>query len=142
MAKGRPRKPTALLKLSGSLDKHKERLAARSGEPTPDPNFGNVPRHITDNQKLIWRELMSEIPAMVASKADRKVVELTVLMIERMRNNTARSSDFSTLMRCLAELGMTPASRSKVSLLPSGPTTTNADPYGEFLDGDEDQPVQ
>jgi hypothetical protein len=130
-----PRKPTALLKLSGSASKHPDRLAARANEPVPDPVFGNAPRTLTKKQQTIWREFIGEVPSLVLSKSDRKLVEIAVRMIDRVRDGSAKSSDFATLLKCLIELGMTPVSRSKVStLLPPDPNDGDGgDPFADFV---------
>lgn len=141
----RPRKPTKLLELSGSADHNKKRLRdqGRSGEPQPDPNFGQVPRHLTDKQKIMWRELVDEIPALVATKADRKIVELAVYMLEKIRDGNALGCHYSTYLKCLSQLGMTPADRSKISVTPQESGSVEADPMAEFLPQDHDgQQVQ
>ena len=127
-----PRKPTAQLALSGSLNKHPERLAARANEPKPDPKFGNAPTHLTKAQKKVWKEVVDQIPDGVATKADRLVVEVVVRMTEKMREGTATSANYTTLMRGLSQLGMTPADRSKISVTPQESDATESDPFAEF----------
>jgi phage terminase small subunit len=139
MGLGRPRKPTALLKLSGSADKHPERLAARANEPQPDPNLGNCPSLLTKEQKKIWKEIVSEIAPGVLTKTDRKQVEIAVRLLERIRKGTDRPSDISNFQKCLSMLGMNPVERSKVSVTPREPEG-KADPFAEFETGD--QPTQ
>ena len=112
----RPRIATAVLEAKGAFVHDPQRKASRASEPKPDPCFGNAPRYLTKPQKAIWRELVGQIAPSVATKADRVVVEVTVRMIDRMRNHTEamRASDYATLNRCLSQLGMTPADRSKI----------------------------
>lgn len=136
--------------MSGSASKHKDRIEARKHEPTPDPNFGNVPKYLSEAQKDIWRELVSEIPPRVLTKSDRKTVEIAVRMIERMRHihnevvcwaqfhadgticpGEMKSSDYATLNRCLSQLGCTPADRSKIKAAPAPEKEVN-DPWAEF----------
>jgi phage terminase small subunit len=125
-----PRKTTEQHRISGQLSARPQRFAdqGRGTEPTPDPVVGNAPRHLNDAQKTIWREVMSEIPPCVATKADRLCIEIAVRMIERMRHvhvetdckpgcpGVMTSSDYSTLNRCLSQLGMTPSDRSKIKV--------------------------
>jgi hypothetical protein len=74
---------------------------------------------------------MDQIPPNVATKADRLVIEVAVRMVERMRHphiaegdnackpgcpGEMRSSDYATLNRCLGQLGMNPADRSKIKV--------------------------
>ena len=134
------RKPTAVLKLSGSQSKHPDRLKAREREPKPDPTLGNVPRGLTDKQKKLWAEIVDQIPPCVATKSDRMVVETVVRMVEKMRDGTASSSNYSTLMRGLSQLGMTPADRSKI-IVSQPAEDTAADPFAEFS-GAEDAATQ
>jgi hypothetical protein len=61
------------------------------------------------------------------------VIEIAIRMIERMREGTARSSDYATLLRSLSQLGMTPADRSKIQVPQAGPTEHDA--YEEFTEG-------
>jgi hypothetical protein len=116
-----PRKTTKQHELSGQLAARPQRFAEQGrgdSEPKPDPVVGNAPRHLNKAQQTIWRELMEQIPPQVATKADRVVIEIAVRMIDRMRNHTEemRSGDYATLSRCLSQLGMTPADRSKIKV--------------------------
>src|SRR5258708_993405 len=126
---GNPRKPTAVLALSGSSSKHPERLAARVNEPKPDPMFGEAPACLSDGQKTLWAEVVAQIPPYVVTKSDRVLVEVVVRMLEKMREGTARSSDYATLTRGLSQLGMTPADRSKIEVKTPEVKQTTVDPF-------------
>jgi phage terminase small subunit len=119
------RKATAVLEASGAFIHDPQRRRDRDNEPTADPVIGNAPEHLTEAQQGIWQEIMSEIPPLVATKADRQVIEIVVRMVEKMRHNhksdcesgcpgQITSGDYGTLSRCLSQLGMTPADRSKI----------------------------
>ena len=110
----RPRKPTALLEATGAFLHDPQRREARAKEPTPDPNFGNVPRNLTAAQKKLWAELTDMVAPDVLTKADRWLVRLTVLMAEKVFDGTATSGQTACFQRCLSQLGMTPADRSKI----------------------------
>jgi phage terminase small subunit len=131
-----PRKPTAVLKLSGSSSKHPERLKARDREPQADPTLGNVPRHLDADQKKIWAELVDQIPPCVATKSDRMIIEIAVRMVCKLRNGTIMASELSTLTRCLSQLGMTPADRSKIHVTPQDHAADAVDPFAEFTSVD------
>jgi phage terminase small subunit len=133
-----PRKTTAQLELSGSAQHNRARLKAqgRDNEPAPDPTLGNCPSHLSKELKKIWKEVVSEIPPCVATKSDRKVIEVVVRCVERMRNGTAKSADYATLMRGLSQLGMTPADRSKIQVQQREEGKVS-DPFAEFDESTE-----
>lgn len=112
----RPRKPTAVLEANGAFIHDPQRRDARANEPKPDPNFGNAPRNLTASQKKLWVELTDLVAPDVLTKADRWIVRLTILMAEKVFDGTATSSQTSCFQRCLSQLGMTPADRSKIKV--------------------------
>jgi hypothetical protein len=132
-----PRKTTEQHQLSGQLSARPGRFSeqGRGQEPKPDPMVGEVPSHLNEPQKDIWLELLEQIPPSVATKADRVCLEIAVRMVERMRHahdkatcivgcpGVMTSSDYGTLNRCLSQLGMTPADRSKIRV--SAPTAAD-----------------
>ncbi|MFC6644148.1 hypothetical protein ACFQBQ_00785 [Granulicella cerasi] len=111
----RPRTPTSRLELTGALTHDAKRYAPRADEPTPAAPIGDAPEHLNDAQKAIWAELVSISLPDVLANADRFLLELTVRMMNRLREDTASDSNLTTLRQCLAQLGMTPADRSRVS---------------------------
>ena len=133
MGKGRKRTPVARLRLTGSAQKNAARLQlqGRGHEPQPDPRLGRAPRAMSMAQRAIWNELTAEAPPGVLTRADRLVLEITVRMTERVRNGTARASDYALLTRCLAQIGMTPDGRSKIQVSPD-PKAKAVDEFSEF----------
>jgi phage terminase small subunit len=139
------RKPTAVLAMSGSLSKHKDRLAARANEPVPDPKLGNCPTHFDEGQKLLWKEIVSQIPPYVATKSDRLLIELAVRLLEKIRNDgkvildaegkTVRiiacaPTTVAQFQKCLSQLGLSPADRSKIQAV--APVGKVVDEFEEF----------
>jgi len=122
---GRPRKPSAMHELSGSFDAHPERKKARELEPKPDGPLGPAPSFFDPNEYTgkrllaIWNEIIAEAPPGVLTISDRKHVELACRLMYRIRSSTAKSGDYSRLDALLGKMGMNPADRSKVSILPS-----------------------
>lgn len=112
----RPRKPTAVLELTGAFKKNPQRKKARSTEPVPTGEVGPPPPHFDAPLTAIWYEVIAIIPAGVLTGADRILVELTCSLIHSLRTYTCEKGDKSLLKNCLASLGMTPAERSKISV--------------------------
>jgi hypothetical protein len=112
----RPRKPTQLLVVEGNL--RPGRHAERALEPVVDIPLGGPPRGWKPDGKALWWEIANAIPANVATKADRLIVELTCRLVGVMRKEPANftSAIAAQLRCCLASLGLTPADRSRVSV--------------------------
>jgi P27 family predicted phage terminase small subunit len=140
------RKPTAVLAMSGSLSKHKDRLDARANEPVPDPKLGNCPTHLDEQQKLLWKEIVSQIPPYVVTKSDRLLIELAVRCLEKIRNDgkavldaegkvvrviACSTNTIAQFQKCLSQLGMSPADRSKIQAVPPKGNAAD-DPFEEF----------
>ena len=112
----RPRKPTAVLELTGAFKKDPQRKRARRGEPMPTGEIGAPPTHFDARLKATWYEILSMAPAGVLTGADRILVELTCSLLNGLRTSTCERGDKALLKGCLASLGMSPAERSKISV--------------------------
>lgn len=125
---GRSRKTTQQHELSGSFDSHPERKAARALEPKPQGSLGAPPACFTvaggssaytsERLTAIWNEIVSEVPPGVLTISDRKHVELACRLLYRIRRDQAKSGDYSRLDVLLGKMGMNPADRSKVNIVP------------------------
>jgi phage terminase small subunit len=115
---GRPRKPTSLLILNGSIDHDKKRYANRTLEPKPEGKLGTVPKYFSEDLKDIWRELTKQVPDGVLTGADRIILELTCRLTAKMREGSISTGETAQLISCLSRLGLTPADRSKVNINP------------------------
>jgi hypothetical protein len=124
----RPRKPTQLHVVQGTLNptRHKD----RKGEPVIGEPLGDAPPQWPVPEKIIWAEVANAIPAGVATKADRLIVELTCRLLIDMRAKKLTPALASQLRYCLASLGMTPADRSRVA---SSVTARLDDPGERFF---------
>lgn len=129
---GRPRKPTAQHELNGSFDKHPERKAERALEPKPDGPLGPPPDcfksddYTGKRMLILWNEIISEAPPGVLTMSDRKHVEMTTRLLFKIRHGNPRPGDFTALEKALGKMGMNPADRSKVSIVPNNSVPTNA----------------
>ena len=126
------REPTSQI-ASDTLARNRGRYADRElNEPKSTTSLGNVPSHLSDAQKKIWKKLVSTISDGVLFAIDAIAIELTVRLIERMQNGTLKSNEIGQLRGCLASLGATPADRSRVSVVP--PETSSENDPTAFLD--------
>lgn len=137
----RPRKPTNVLQLAGAFKKNPQRLAYRANEPKPTGAIGEPPAGADAEVARCWREIVDEAPPGVLTNADRGVM----LLLAKLRLHAEKGDPFVTddgtlietirtydtkklglLLRCYTELGMTPASRSKVSAKDDNERPANA----------------
>lgn len=114
----RPRKPTNVLMLAGAFKKNPQRLRERFAEPKPSGPIGDPPAWMNAKERQQWHDIVSECPPGVLSNADRGIVELTVTLREAVVRRRLDVKGRALLKACYAELGMTPASRSKVKTAP------------------------
>lgn len=113
---GRPRKPTAVLELTGAFRKNPQRK--RTEPPTAGP-LGDPPEHFTAEQDAMWHELASICPPGVLMRSDRVVVEIAVVLMLQFRKQGAHMSrsDFKQLVSVLSRMGMSPADRLRVGIV-------------------------
>jgi phage terminase small subunit len=119
----RPRKPTHLLSITGGLDHNPGRYADRANEPQDDRDLGAPPPHLVPSQQAIWREIEQLSPPGVLRHADRLIVELAAVLLAQFRRagELMPLPAMTRLQSLLAELGMTPAARSKVTAAAAKP---------------------
>jgi phage terminase small subunit len=110
----RPRKPTAVLELTGAFKKDPQRR--RENEPKPSGPLGEEPLHFDEELKAIWRELVVMVPAGVLTISDRWLVELACRTMQQVRKGTALAAERNLLLSCLSRMGLTPADRSKIAV--------------------------
>lgn len=139
---GRPRKPTALKKLQGTLQKCRTNPA----EPRPAHELKNTlpPDYMTESAKQIWTFALDQAPEGMLTTLDFAVFSRWVVLYDQFmilssaikREGTIQENEDGTLavnpmlralnqtaatLRALeTELGFTPASRSKVISLKCG----------------------
>lgn len=128
MQRGRRPKPTHLKIVTGNPGKRKLNDAEpQSGGPVGDP-----PKNWNASQRALWAEIVTMSPAGVLTESDRHIVELAVRLLAQIRGAKEVAPALATQFRtCLAELGMTPSARSRLSTAPRG---GNANPWADFDD--------
>ncbi|HLH36011.1 MAG TPA: hypothetical protein VKX41_15165 [Alloacidobacterium sp.] len=146
MGKGRPRKPTALHELSGTFDRHPERKKERANEPKPDGPLGPPPASFLSEYSptakallQIWNELVEQVPPGVLTSADRWHVELACRLMYRVRNDRAKAGDYSRLDVLLGKMGMNPADRSKVNVVPTAPVHAPTNPFIDLVNEESEE---
>lgn len=138
----RPRKPTNVLHLSGAFKHNPDRLAARANEPKPSGPVGDPPDNMDVETARCWREIVAEAPPGVLTNADRGILAIAADLRRHAEqgdpvNVAPRGAEpeyeyvtdpkkIALLVRCYTELGMTPASRSKVQAKPTEEAPINA----------------
>jgi len=111
---GRPRKPTAVLELTGAFQKDPQRR--RDHEPKPQGPIGDPPADFDDVLMVLWRELLGMVPAGVLAVADRWLLELTCRTMREVKRGHALAAEKNLLLSCLSRMGLTPADRSRIAV--------------------------
>ena len=118
MPRGRPRKASNVLELTGRFKTNPDRRTARENEPTPSIAINDTPPNwMTKAQRACYRELVRGCHADVLSSADGTWVEITACLLSEYREDprSIKPQKLSRLMTCLGQLGMSPADRSRAS---------------------------
>lgn len=113
---GRKPRPTHLKVLTGNPGKR----PLPKGEPQVDEPLGDPPSDWKAPAKRLWWELQSQLPAGVAKKSDRMLMELTVRLIAktRERGGSLNPALAGQIRQCLAAFGLTPVDRARVNATP------------------------
>src|SRR5689334_438929 len=107
----RPRTPLALARITGSIRQHPGRFRGRS-DPKSAP-LGEAPEWMTDAQRTAWSLFRHEISWLMES--DRALVEIASYLRARVLTGEEVGTPLLNLLRlCVAQMGATPADRSKV----------------------------
>lgn len=114
----RPRKPTALLELSGAFRKNPRRRAERGAEPVPEGDVGAPDRNLPANVAACWREIVASAAPGVLTRADKIAVRSAARLMVLENKGKIKSGERQLLHRLLAEFGMTPRGRLYVKAPP------------------------
>lgn len=112
----RPKKPSAILKLSGAFKKNPNRK--RSNEPNIKKLVGRAPKYFDKEQRAIWNEIKRSLVEGVALLSDKFSLELLCNSIVEYRRApfSFTASDKAQLRAMLSAFGMTPSSRASISV--------------------------
>jgi hypothetical protein len=116
----RPRKPTNILYLSGAFKKNPQRAEARANEPKPSAPAGDPPDWLNQSEREAWTWIVARCAPGVLGNSDDGILELTAGLRALLTQRNLDVKGRALLKACYAELGMTPASRSKVHARPGG----------------------
>lgn len=111
---GRPRLPTAVLKESGALAHNAHRYADRKDELQVKDPLSPPPKHLSKEERAVWKELVDRTVPGVLKAGDEFIVELAACLIQERRDKKASFAKANQLVSVLAQLGLTPAGRSMV----------------------------
>jgi P27 family predicted phage terminase small subunit len=139
--KGRKRIPTALHLIRGNPSKKNLKDAADSESGFRNLAEADIPSHVKQQPEMlaIWKEISSSCPPGLFKSSDRFMLEILVFSLWIHRTAVAQlqteelilqckdrprvnplvnlaSKESERLIRCLAECGMSPSSRSKVHI--------------------------
>lgn len=128
----RPRKPTAILRLTGTEVKNPSRLRARENEPQDLPELGDPPKRLNDKQLEAWREIVANSAYGVLTGSDRHSLEIAAVLLAAFWRDGASMSaaNISLLNSSLSKMGMNPSDRSRVTV--QQPKAVN--PFARFND--------
>jgi len=112
----RPRLPTAILESRGAFKKDPARGREREDEVTGGEPLGDRPQDLPVDVAVVWDELVDCAHAGVLCKSDRQSLEIAARLMAEMRSKGTKmeAGKIARLQAALGELGMSPASRSKV----------------------------
>jgi hypothetical protein len=121
----RPRTPAELARATGADRNHPARFADRS-DPKTTP-LGDPSDWMGGEQRIAWNMFLAEVPWLMES--DRVLVEIAACLRARlMMGEDVGVSALNQLRMCAAQMGATPADRSKVAV-PDESDEDEADRY-------------
>ena len=102
-------------------------------EPRVDEPLGDPPADWPAKGKVLWHEIANQVPAGVATKADRIVFEVLIRLVAEVRADPAAITPAlaSQIRACAGCFGLTPADRARLSV---PPPRKPDDPTAEFFD--------
>ena len=111
---GAPKKPMELRELHGTAHRNKQRN--NDSAPIKTRGIGEPPDYLSEDQKKIWDEVVSNMYAGVLGEGDKMAFEMLVRLIHEMRTNFSEmpGAKLSQLNSLLSKFGMTPSDRTKI----------------------------
>lgn len=124
----RPRKPTKVLELNGTLKAHPERARERANEPVVETPVGPTPNGMPVDAAAIWAELVQH--GFWLTAADRLLLEIACRLFADFRKGQLDGGGVSKLITALSKLGFTPTDRSKIGA--PGAKEEKEDEFADF----------
>ena len=122
----RPRTPREKARITGADRNHPSRFARRSAPHTAP--LGEPSNWMNDGQRAAWDLFRREVPWLMES--DRALVEIASYLRARiMAGEEVGVGAMNQLRMCAAQMGATPADRSKVAV----PAEPDDDPADRFF---------
>lgn len=111
MARGNPRKPTALKQLQGTT----RPCRTNPNEPMPTGPLPDAPpEHLTAEERAAWESLVGIIAPGVAMNSDIAYLTLTAKLFAQAMAGDISDSRLNTLERMLSKFGLNPSDRSRI----------------------------
>jgi phage terminase small subunit len=110
-AMARPRTPATILNLRGAFDKDPQRK--REDAEGAGPFETDPPTHLAQEVVPAWRYIVSRLPKVALSSSDEIAVEMAARLLAWYWL-TGSLDHAKELRQWLAQLGMTPAARTKI----------------------------
>jgi hypothetical protein len=114
----RPRKPTAILALTGRLKKDPKRYRdqGRDDEPQPVGDIGPPPEYFDEAQRARWAEFVADCAPGVLTKHESKALEVASCLAADFRRGKLKVPELALYVKLLVQFGLTPAARSHVKV--------------------------
>lgn len=108
-------KPSAVLELTGAYKTNPERRNKREPKaPCALPE--DPPSHLSDEEVVAWNEIVTYAPVGALTGSDRFAVEMLARLLAEFRSGQRIDyKNVNALRTGLVTLGMTPASRAKIT---------------------------
>jgi hypothetical protein len=110
----RPRKPTAMLELSGAFKRNPSRLRDRKYEPIVSTALPEPPARLSPPATTMWRDIRTH--GYWLTSADKFLVEIAATLMARYRLDDLKSRDVSQLIGLLGKIGFSPKERGSMNL--------------------------
>jgi hypothetical protein len=136
---GRPRKPLAVLEMSGAIRQHAGRFEDREPEPETKGPIGNPPADFlrpgsgeAASHAELWNKIVGEAPIGLLTVSDREYVEtLCRIGVVAKRPGKGQARALEQYGKMLKGLGMTPEGRAIRGIGGKAPSKT-ANPLESF----------
>jgi len=129
------RKSLAELEANGSMAHDPQRFRDRTPPPEIKAPIKRAPKHLTEEQQKVWREIVSGAPDGLLGTCDMISVEVAVRLTIKMRAGLMeKTSEHISLSNLMEKLGLSPAGRMRFNSVPPTTKAVIDDPLSELDD--------